>query len=169
MYKKIILLVLTFVSVSFSQQVFNSAGYEFEITFPDKWDVKEGTTTMVAVIAKYGDFSSINIVVKENESIGKVTVEDVNIEKFKDDLVSKYKDAFTNFVTVDYGKTIVNGNNAIYFTYNCDVAGKVLRAKQYFMFNGTRMYVISTGCLETETADYEAAFNNCLNSFKFTN
>lgn len=169
MNKKIILLVLTFVSVSFSQQVFNSAGYGFEITFPDKWEVKEGTTTMVAVIAKYGDFPSINIVVKENESIGKVTVEDVNIENFKDDLVSKYKNVFTNFITVDYGKTAVNGINAIYFAYNCDVADKVFRVKQYFMFNSTKMYVISTGCLETEAADYEAAFNDCTNSFKFTN
>jgi len=169
MTKKILFLIIIIVSFSVSQQLFRSNTYGFEVTFPDKWEVKEGTTTMVAVVAKYGDYSSINIVVKENESIGNVTIEDINLEKFKDDLVMKYQSAFTNFKMVDYGKTTINYNNAIYFTYYCDIVDKILKAKQYFMFNNSRMYVISTGCLDSEAADYDSMFNDCVNSYKFTN
>jgi len=167
MVKNILLLIFTIVSISFSQQFFKSDKYGFEITFPDKWEVKEGTTTMVAVTAKYGDYSSINVVVKENEAIGNVTVDDVNLEKFKDDLVSKYQGAFTNFIMVDYGKTTVSSLSALYFAYNCDLADKVLKGRQYFLFNNTKMYVISTGCLDEESVKYENVFNDCLNSFKF--
>jgi hypothetical protein len=169
MLKKILLIVFTVISVSFSQEQFKSEKYGFEITFPKFWNVKEGTSAMVAVLASSGDITSINVVVKENESIGNVTVDEVNIEKFKDDLVSKYSAAFANFKELDYGKTTVNGYNALFFSYNCDIADKVLKAKQYFIFNNAKMYVISTGCPDLESIQNESMFNDCLNTFKFIN
>ena len=169
MIKKIVLILLLFVSLVYSQQVFKSDTFSFEITFPNGWDVKEGTTTLLAVIANSGNFNNINIVVKENESIGKVGVDDIDIDKFKDELVSNYKEVFSNFKTIDYGKTTINSINTLYFIYNCDIADQTLRAKQYFLFNNTKMYVISTGCLDSETSVYESVYSDCMNSFKFIN
>jgi hypothetical protein len=152
----------------FSQQKFTSDEYGLEITFPDGWNVEKGTQSMVAVIARLNNTTSINIIVQENDKWKDSRIEDMDKESFRNELEGKYKDHFKNFKTIDFGGTIVNGNNALYFVYNCDLNNDVIHAKQYFIFNGDKIYVISTGCLESEYTNYfEIPFNECVNTFTF--
>jgi len=163
-----LLLILVFLSsIVFSQQKFSSEEYSFSITFPDLWKVEKGTQPMVAVIARLNT-ASINVVIQENDKYRDIEIVDVDISNFRNELEGKYKDYFKNFKSLDYSRTTVNSYNAISFAYNCDINDEVLFAKQYFLFKDNKIYVISTGCLDSEYANFfEIVFKECLNSFTF--
>ncbi len=166
---KIKLLITLFFlsSIVFSQQQFSSDEYGFSIIFPDLWKVEKGTQPMVAVIARLST-ASINVVIQENDKYRDIDIIDVDISNFRNELEGKYKVYFKNFKSLDCGRITVNSYNAISFAYNCDINNDVLYAKQYFLFKDNKIYVISTGCLESEYANFfEIVFNESVNSFTF--
>lgn len=153
----------------FSQQGFISEEYGFQISFPDGWSVEKGTVSMVAVIARLNNNTSINVVVQDRDISKENNIALIDVEKFKEDLEEKYKEHFKNYKTVDFGRATVNIYNSIYFIYNCEFNGNTLRVKQYFLFKENKIYVISTGCLESEFYNFfEVPFKETVNSFIFT-
>lgn len=153
----------------FSQQQFTSGEYGISITFPDGWYIQRGTTNMVVVIAWLNSTTTINIAAKENEDWKNYTIEQVDPENFAGYLKKLYADNFEKFKAVDYGRTKVNDYPALYFSYKFEHDNSMYRAKQYFLFRENLVYVISIGCLDSESATYlETLFIECLNTFSFT-
>jgi len=167
MIKKIIFPIIISVSISYSQQQFTSEKYGFNITFPSGWDVEKETASLVAVIARLNSNTSINIIVQDQDPSNEYIIAQIDVDKFKEDLENKYKEHFKSYKTVDYGRATVNLYNALYMTYICDFNSNIIRTKQYFLFRNNKIYIISTGCLESEHENFYSIYNDCLNSFTF--
>jgi len=166
---KKLIFVLIFSSTLLSQQIFKSTEYGVEMTFPDGWTVEKGTLSMVVLIARLNATTSINIVVQENAEWKDYTVDKIEPEKFRVNLEKKYSAYFTNFRTLDYGKVKVSAYEALYYSYNCDINNETIRANQYFLIKDDKMYVISSGCLDSEYLNFfEVLFNETINTFRFT-
>ena len=59
--------------------------------------------------------------------------------------------------------------SAVYLAYSYDLVDLPLKAKDYYVINNYKMYLISTKSLESDSGKNESILNDCVNSFKFSN
>lgn len=162
--------ILIYVFTSFSQEAYRSEANAFVITFPAGWTGERGSTDIIDVIARDGEKEniSINIVVRQNAAFDGITIEQAVDDKFKQTIIDQYTAQFDNFVMLENGITDMAIYKSFYIKYSCDIpAGGKLIAKQYFLINSSKLYIISTGAPEADYPAYEPIFNSTVNSFAF--
>jgi len=167
MIKKIILIYFLFVSAVFSQQLFISDEYGFEITFPAYLVVNKGTTENPAVIAHINEYTLLNVVLQSDAGLSGKKMDYYNLDSFITPMKEMLLKDMIGFKLINYDRININGTGAIYFAYDYYKGMNEVRVKQYFMINNSKMYAITTMCPESEAGDFEIVFNDCVNSFKF--
>ena len=169
MIKKFILIYFLFVSAAFSQELFKSDEYGFEITFPDYMVVKKGMNESPAVYSSINEFTFVNVILQNDTSFGYKVIEDYDLEEFITPIKEMLNNEFPGYTLMDYGRTEINSEKSIYMQYKYIRKTETVRVKQYYMINKFKLYAITTVSNDKESADFEPVFNDCVNSFKFTN
>jgi hypothetical protein len=168
--RKIILTALLFpIQILFSQLQFVSDEFGFEMTFPQYMVVNKGTTGNPAVIAAINENTFINVILQHDQSLAERNIKSYDLDSFISPIKETLSNELIGFKWNSYDTMSINGITAIYFNYNYYKGLNEARVKQYFMINNSKMYVITVFCLESEAADFDTVFNDCVNSFKFKN
>jgi len=163
MIKRAVLLYFLLIAALHSQQLFTSSEYKFEIIFPAYMTVSNADSRAV-VAANVDEKTSFNIVAATDTSAMKI--EDYDEAAFVDELRKSLMN-LPGFVMVSSGRKVVNGNKTIYVDYAYDKSGEKMRAVQYLLKNGSRMFAITTVSTDSEFSTNEVIFGSILNTFRF--
>lgn len=166
----IVTILLTIALSVNAQEVYRSEANAFMITLPAGWSAEPGQSAMVDIIARSPESPniSINVVVRESTVFDSLNIESAVDERFKNSIIDQYTKQFTNFVLLENGFTDVGSYRAFYIKYSCAMPeGGLFMAKQYFLINTSKLFIISTGSPEPVYSVHEPTFNEIVNSLKF--
>lgn len=170
-YNRLFLLALIILQGSLiSQESYRSEANAFVMTFPAGWTGERGENDVIDVIARDPEKEniSVNVVVRQNPAFEGITIEQAVDDKFKQTIMEQYRAQFDNFVMLENGITDMAIYRAFYIKYSCSIpTGGTLIAKQYFLINASKLYIISTGAPEADYPAQESLFNGIVNSFAF--
>ncbi|RPI17368.1 MAG: hypothetical protein EHM58_09440 [Ignavibacteriae bacterium] len=159
-------ILIIYTSVFFSQQVFKSDEHKFQITFPDDCRLYPDYSG-AAVIAYFDKNASINIIVKESKKLKNTGPEQYDYANQVDSMIKLYGSTFKNFKLNDTGYVSLSDIKFFRLSYQCDLLDKVFWASQYFTVKDSKMYVLSTGCFESDIEKYRQVFIDCVSTFTF--
>ena len=160
------LFIMFFISCDvLSQQIYQNDKYHFRLTFPDEWKISEDTS--IAVTATNGKSAEINLVINEQESYGKNSIEESGLEDFINSITEQFENSLKDYKTINYGKMVIDNITAYYLYYSFGGKNSRLKGTEYFFINKGKLYTITAGCLENEYFTYGPVFKDCVNSFRF--
>lgn len=162
------IIVLLFLSIAaYSQQVYKNNDYNFQVNFPDGWELKKGDESRIIVRAVYDEFTEINIVQESQEGVNDSTFASMGIDLFYKGMEKRLKNMLLDYKTIEYAAVKISGINSYYINYSCSNFKRQMNACQYFFVRKGVLYVITAGCSDDEYEKYKTMFKDCVNSFEF--
>ena len=113
-----------------SQQIYQNDKYHFRLTLPDEWKISEDTS--IAVTATNGKSAEINMVINEQESYGKNSIEENGLEEFINSITAQFENTLKDYKTINYGKMRIDNINAYYLYYSFGEKNSRLKGSEYF-------------------------------------
>ncbi len=160
-----LMFLISFFSVSFSQQIYQNDKYHFRLTFPDEWKIIIDSGASVAI--NDGKDMELNIVINEKEFYDKNSIDENGLEEFINTITAQLENTCKDYKTINYGKMVIDNINAYYLYYSFGEKKKRLKGSEYFFINKGKFYTITAGCYENDYVNYGPLFKDCVNSFRF--
>jgi hypothetical protein len=168
--KKILIpfiILFVFISSVFSQQVIKNDLHKFQMTFPDDCKVSSKTTGLIVLIAKFSKSGSINVTVRDMDTVNEGTSDGYNFQPMADSISSVYKVLFSNYTETESAYIGISENIFYRIVYNFEMMKKKFWGSQYLTAKFNKMYIITLSCFADDYAKNKLDYNECLSSFKF--
>lgn len=168
--KKLLLplfILLVFVSAAFSQQVIKSDLHKFQMTFPDDSKVSSKASGMIVIIAKLGKSGSVNVTVRDMDTVKEGTSDGYNFQTMADSVSSVYNALFENYKETESAYVGISGNIFYRLVYNFDMMKKKMWGAQYMTAKFNKTYIITMVCFTDDYEKHKLDFNDCISSFAF--
>jgi hypothetical protein len=170
--KKLLFISLCVISFSCSTKngkwkKFTSANYT--IDYPANWELNENATTGASFFL-FSPLESGQDLFKENVNllIQDLTGQSIDLNKYTEITENQVKTMLSNSTLIE-SKRMKNGSQEYQrMIYKGDESGKHLEFEQYFWVIGTKAYVLTLTCEQTQFEAYKATGEKILNSFQFT-
>jgi hypothetical protein len=168
---KIILLPLLILSVfftaAFSQQVIKSDLHKFQMTFPDNCKVTVKTSGLVVLIAMFEKNGSLNVTVRDMDTVKEGTSEQYNFQSIADSITTLFKSIFGNYKETESAYVGISENIFYRIVYNFEMMKKKFWGSQYYAAKYNKIYIITMSCFAEDYEKFKLDFNDCISKFKF--
>jgi hypothetical protein len=166
----ILIFFLSVSSLILGQEKYTNTKYNFSVTFPEEWKIKEGKNNPV-VEASYGNYVNVYIQVQKLDIPDTATINNIKIDTLKQQIEDKYLLKFNNCSILKYFRGIIDSIDAYCFfvLYADEYDG--IRTKymsfQYQLIYKQYFYSLIATCPYKNYNKYEPVFNHIYSSFFF--
>jgi hypothetical protein len=139
---------------------------DFSVKFPNEWENREGFmgTDVISLSPKenaaYRFRENVNVVV---ESLP----EGMDLNGYFNANIPKLSSVVRDFQQNESGSSIINNNRAEWLIYTGSIGTITLKAKQYYLVNDKKGYVITCSATPATYDAYSSIFDAVVNSFQF--
>ena len=137
------------------------------MTFPDDCKVSVKTIGMIVLSAKFGKNGSLNVAVRDMDTVKEGTSDGYNFQTKVDSISSLYKGLFGSYKETESAYVGISGNIFYRLVYNFEMKKIKFWGSQYFTAKYNKTYVITLSCFAEDYEKHKLDFNDCMSKFTF--
>jgi hypothetical protein len=161
----VLVLILSGCSSKEADRYYNKKD-DFSVKFPKEWENREGFmgTDVISLSPKENAADqfreNVNVVVEP-------LPEGMDLNGYFNANIPKLSSVVRDFQQNETGSAIINNNRAEWLIYTGSIGTITLKAKQYYLVNDKKGYVITCSATPATYDAYNSIFDTVVNSFQF--